>query len=126
MCRIATVNNARYEWDEHAPLLEGTGFRKDSFSTTANKDFMGTEGEVLQTLNPRQVAVFRYADAMTKIIAVPEPITEEFRRLLQRRRLLSTATVAGYNCASRFLVPLNVGDSQSNTVRFQSSKNTRL
>ncbi|GAM38227.1 hypothetical protein TCE0_033r08784 [Talaromyces pinophilus] len=77
----ATVNTARYEWDEHAPLLEGTGFREDVFRVLANKDFMGTEGEVLLALNPRQVAVFRYTDAMTKNIAVPEPIFEELRRL---------------------------------------------
>jgi alkylhydroperoxidase family enzyme len=81
MCRVATVNTARYEWDEHAPLLEGTGSREDAFRVLANKDFMGTEGEVLQALNPRRVAVFRYTDVMTKNIAVPEPIFEELRRL---------------------------------------------
>lgn len=111
ICRIAAVNHARYEWDQHAPLLEATGFSQEAFRVLANKDLTGTENEVLQVLNPRQVAVYRYTDAMTKNIAVPELIFDELRRLFTEKEIVEiTATVAGYNCVSRFLVALNVGE----------------
>lgn len=111
ICRIAAINHARYEWDQHAPLLEATGFSQEAFGVLANKDLTGTEDKVLQVLNPRQIAVLRYTDAMTKNIAVPEEIFDELRQLFTEKEIVEiTATVAGYNCVSRFLVALNVGE----------------
>lgn len=102
ICRIAIVNNARYERDQHAPLLKATGFSEEAFQVLANSNITGTEDEVLQTLNPRQVAVFRYTDAMTKNITVPESIFEELRRLFTEKEIVEiTATVAGYNCVNQ-------------------------
>jgi hypothetical protein len=48
---------------------------------------------------------------MTKNITVPESIFEELRRLFPEKDTVEiTATVAGDNCVSRFLVALNVGE----------------
>ena len=54
--------------------------------------------------------VIRYAEAMTRDIAVPDEVFEEVRRFLNDRQVVElTATVAAINCAARFLVALNVG-----------------
>ena len=77
----------------------------------ANRDLTGTEDEVLQALTSQEAAVFQYTDAMAKKIEVPESVFDELRRLFTEKETVEiTATVAGYNCVSRFLVALNVSE----------------
>ena len=69
------------------------------------------EGEVGVGLSERQRAVLAYADAMTVGIKVSEEIFAWLRKSFDERKVVEiTATVASYNCVSRFLVALDVGE----------------
>ena len=68
-------------------------------------------------LDERQWAVLEYTDAMTRAVAVPDPVFAELRRLFSEREVVEiTATVAAYNCVSRFLVALDVGETSSKKI----------
>lgn len=68
-------------------------------------------------LDERQVAVVRYTDAMTVGCRVPDEVFAEVKRLFGEREVVEiTATVAAYNCVSRFLVALDVGEMNGKEV----------
>lgn len=65
------------------------------------------EGE----LSEMQWAVMAYTDAMTRDVKVREEIFEKLRLYFGQKEIVEiTATVAAYNCVSRFLVALDVGE----------------
>jgi len=69
------------------------------------------EDVVGKVLNRAQRAVLRYTDAMTKTVQVPDEVFQELRECFGEREVVEiTATVAAYNCCSRFLVALDVGE----------------
>ncbi|KAF2004218.1 4-carboxymuconolactone decarboxylase-like protein [Amniculicola lignicola CBS 123094] len=112
ICRVAVLNNAWYEWDHHAPLLlSAPGIKEGDL-------------EALRTLPPRNTsttvvdeahsAVLAYTDAMTLDVTVPEAVFERLKKTFNEREIVElTATVAAYNCVSRFLVALNVGEKNT-------------
>lgn len=74
------------------------------------------EGEDVQHddyggLDERQRAVLAYTDAMTIGVKVSDGIFGELKGRFDERGVVEvTATVAAYNCVSRFLVALDVGE----------------
>ena len=55
------------------------------------------------------LAVIAYTDAMTRAIRVPAQIFANLREHLAERQIVElTATVAAYNCVSRFLEALQI------------------
>jgi len=65
------------------------------------------EGE----LTEMQWAVMAYTDAMTRDVRVGEEVFEKLKRYFGKKEIVEiTATVAAYNCVSRFLVALDVGE----------------
>lgn len=67
----------------------------------------GSRGE----LNEIQWAAVQHAEAMTQDVEVPKETFDRLRQWLNDRHMVEiTATVAASNCASRFLVALNVGE----------------
>ena len=121
ICRVAALNNADYEWEHHAPILQKEGKVSDQALEevrtgilskhqngveTKNEDIQGDVG-----LNEPQRIVLDYTDAMTRNIKVPEPIFTGLRQWFNEREIVEiTATIAAYNCVSRFLVALDVGE----------------
>lgn len=62
-------------------------------------------------LTEKQWAVVRYTDAMTRDVRVGEEVFGELKRLFSEQEIVEiTATIACYNCVSRFLVALDVGE----------------
>lgn len=58
-----------------------------------------------------QWAVMAYTDAMTRDVRVREEVFEKLKRYFGKKEIVEiTATVAAYNCVSRFLVALDVGE----------------
>jgi len=111
ICRPALINKAWFEWNAHAPiLLKSEGFTEEKL-------------KVVQELHPtdkgaldeRQWATLRYADAMTRDIAVPQSLFDEIRSIgfSEQEVVELTTTVAAYNMVSRFLVALDVGEQNS-------------
>ncbi|KAJ5367681.1 hypothetical protein N7541_001622 [Penicillium brevicompactum] len=107
ICRVAVINGALFEWEQHAPLLKEGGLSEEALKIVgdAQADFSSP------SLTPEQRAVLAYTDAMTKTITVPENVFENLKACFDEREVVEiTATVAAYNCVSRFLVALDVGE----------------
>jgi alkylhydroperoxidase family enzyme len=104
ICRVAVLNKAQYEWFQHAPLAKEAG---------VNESGLKGDGE---GLTEKQLAVLRYTDAMTKNIAVSDDIFQNLKRHFTDREVVEiTVTIAAYNCCSRFLVALDIGERNGQT-----------
>jgi alkylhydroperoxidase family enzyme len=101
ICRVALINKAEFEWSHHAPLAKEAGV-----------DQRGLRGEAgNKWLTPKQNAVLQYTDEMTKNITVSDETFENLRKCFSAKEIVEiTATVGAYNCCSRFLVALDVGE----------------
>ena len=121
ICRVASLNEAEYEWMHHAHILQHEGKAssrvleevrtgnpsKQQNGASTHRD----ESEEETGLNEQQWAVLNYTDAMTRNIKIPEPIFTGLRQWFNEREIVEiTATIAAYNCVSRFLVALDVGE----------------
>ncbi|KAI0451660.1 AhpD-like protein [Xylaria acuta] len=118
ICRVAVCNAAWYEWAHHAPLAAAAGLGP------AALEVVRREGDLLRDVSDRERedarrdglrdkewAVLRYADEMTRLVRVDDATFETLRNLCDEREVVEiTATVAAYNCVSRFLVALDVGE----------------
>ena len=113
ICRVAVLNKAWYEWEHHHPILEESGgVNAEGIAYLMERPRSGApraEGE--KVLDERHLAVVEYTDAMTVGCIVPQPLFDEVRKLFSEREVVEiTSTVAAYNCVSRFLVALDVGE----------------
>lgn len=111
ICRVAVVNGALFEWEQHAPLLKGGGLSEEAlkFIGDAQADF--SSEAAASVLSADQRAVLKYTDAMTKTIKVPDEVFAEVKGCYNDREVVEiTTTIAAYNCVSRFLVALDVGE----------------
>ena len=102
ICRVAVLNDAPYEWQAHAPLLQQAGFSDEQLA--AVREF-GDAADLI----PVHRLVLAYTDAMTRDVRVPDDVfAAVLDELGERGTVELTATVAGYNMVSRFLVALEV------------------
>jgi alkylhydroperoxidase family enzyme len=115
VCRIAVLNKASYEWKSHSPLAAAGGVSKEGLQTVLDTPRLPqgksgkSDGE--GGLSEKEWAVLVYADAMTKDVEVEDETWVEVKKHFGETEMVElTATVAGYNCVSRFLVALNVGE----------------
>jgi len=101
--RIAHLNRAPYEADQHAPIALREGLRQGQLDALALDDVPS------DLFDARERAVLAYADAMTRSVQVPDPVFQAVRRHFPDRELVElTATIAAYNMVSRFLEALQV------------------
>ena len=100
--RVALLNGAPYEADQHKPvaLREGvTQPQLDALATWAAAD----------CFDAAQRAVLRLTDAMTRDIHfAPEILAAVRERLGERGTVEAVATIAAYNMVSRFLEALQI------------------
>lgn len=72
--------------------------------------------EPREVLGPVLSAVLAYTDAMTLDVQVPDEVFAKVKDVFSEREVVEvTATVAAYNCVSRFLVALDVGERNAQT-----------
>jgi alkylhydroperoxidase family enzyme len=108
MCRIAVLNKAWFEWEQHEPLLSETGVLKAEQVEKLKDESWDGEG----LPSEGHVVVLKYTDAMTRGILVRDELFARLKRLFSDREVVEiTATAAGYNAVSRFLVALDVGET---------------
>ena len=126
ICRVAVLNEANYEWEHHVPILRDAGLGAQAVDEVQNRkawrgwigedaDAVGEEERTNQDgyggLDEKQRAVLAYTDAMTIGVKVNNEIFGELKRHFDEREVVEiTSTVAAYNCVSRFLVALDVGE----------------
>jgi alkylhydroperoxidase family enzyme len=125
ICRVAVLNNAWYEWDSHKPILENSGVLSaeaiESLKIKATED-KTTRGSMF---DEKHLAVLEYTDAMTLGCIVPEPLFAKLKSFFSEKEVVEiTSTVAAYNCVSRFLVALDVGEMAEKYDVDMSGKST--
>jgi alkylhydroperoxidase family enzyme len=119
--RIAVLNNAVYEWNIHAPLAWMPGVQAQELQDARSlPSFCQAAEEIIgawkkSCLTARQQAVLAYTDAMTESVTVSDNVFHQLVKaeLSDREIVELTTTVAGYNCVSRILVALDVGENNS-------------
>ncbi|KAJ5675341.1 hypothetical protein N7462_008238 [Penicillium macrosclerotiorum] len=122
VCRVAVLNGAVYEWNAHAPLALKGGVQPDQLQAARTLPCTA-EGDVteLETspLTPTQRAVLRYTDQMTRTIKVQDAVFAQLQTVgLNDREIVELTTgIAGYNCVSRFLVALDVGENNDREMK---------
>jgi AhpD family alkylhydroperoxidase len=100
--RIAILNGAPYEADQHAPIALREGLTEDQLAALA-------DWQTSSSFDSAQRAVLAYTDAMTKSVRVPEPTFRSVREHFDSRALVElTVTIAAYNMVSRFLEALEI------------------
>ena len=101
ICRVALINKAEFEWSHHAPLAKAAGV-----------DERGLRGEAgNEWLTSSQNSVLQYTDEMTKSVRVSDGTFQNLRKYFSDKEIVEiTAMIGAYNCCSRFLVALDVGE----------------
>ena len=105
--RVALVNGAPYEADQHAPIALREGVSQAQLDALA-------EWENSTIFDAQDRAVLAYTDAMTRHVQVPDSVFKEVRAHFSDRELVElTATIATYNMVSRFLEALEIHSSDT-------------
>lgn len=100
--RIAHLNGASYEADQHAPIA-----RKEGMSDAQIKALESWESSKL--FDEQQRAVLAYCDAMTRDVQVTDALFFEVQQFFDERGVVElTATIAAYNMVSRFIEALQI------------------
>ncbi|KAI5295644.1 hypothetical protein KEM52_000724 [Ascosphaera acerosa] len=131
VCRIAVLNGAVYEWNAHAPLalkggISGAGLQ----ACRSLSEYVVHDGEEGNKTNERNGwfsdalsaagwAVMAYADQMTRQVDVADAVFGKLREagLTDREVVELTAGIGAYNCVSRFLVALDIGENNDKEMR---------
>jgi AhpD family alkylhydroperoxidase len=100
--RVAVINAASYEADQHALIARNEGL------SDAQLEALSTWGES-DVFDSQQRAVLAFTDAMTLEIRVPDDVFNRVRAEFDERSIVElTATIACYNMVSRFLEALQI------------------
>ena len=122
VCRVAVLNQAVYEWNAHAPLALKGGVKPEELRVCRTLPSTA-EGDVTQlersALDSKQRAVLRYTDQMTRTITVEDEVFAQLQAVgFSDREIVELTTgIAGYNCVSRFLVALDVGENNAREMK---------
>ncbi|CAD5371705.1 Carboxymuconolactone decarboxylase family protein [Rubrivivax sp. A210] len=101
--RIAHLNGAPYEAQQHAPIAIQEGLSPAQLAALA--DWRAAAA----LFSPLQQAALALADTMTREIQVPRVQIEALRALLGEREVVElVGTIAAYNMVSRFLEALDI------------------
>lgn len=101
--RIAHLNGATYEAQQHAPIALQEGL------TQAQLDALADWHAAADRFTPLQREVLALCDAMTREVHVADALLQAVRERLGERQLVElVATIASYNMVSRFLEALQI------------------
>ncbi|POR32679.1 Uncharacterized protein TPAR_07118 [Tolypocladium paradoxum] len=108
--RVAVCNKAWYEWKHHAPLAAQAGVSQAALEVVKREAALdGTDRP--QDFSEKLWAVLLYTDEMTRNVQVKDETFALVKSLFNDKEVVEiTATIATYNCVSRFLVALDVGE----------------
>ncbi|EHK65210.1 carboxymuconolactone decarboxylase family protein [Achromobacter arsenitoxydans] len=104
--RVATLNNAPYEFEAHVPHALAGGMPQAVIDILR----ANPAPDQVPGLAPGEAEVLALTDAMTRDIEVPDAVFAPLRGRYDDAQLVElAATVGAYNMVSRFLVALRVG-----------------
>jgi AhpD family alkylhydroperoxidase len=100
--RVALLNGASYEADQHAPIALKEGLTQTQLDSLH-------AWETTDVFNEKERAVLAYCDTMTKKVQVPDAVYNKVANFFDAEQMVElTATIAAYNMVSRFLEALQV------------------
>lgn len=100
--RVAILNRAPYEADQHAPIA-----LKEGVSQAQLDELEHWSSSTL--FDERTRAVLAYTDEMTLNVQVPNAVFEQIRNHFNDKEIVElSATIATYNMVSRFLEALEI------------------
>jgi AhpD family alkylhydroperoxidase len=100
--RIAIVNGAPYEADQHRPIALKLGISEQQLDALA-------QWESSTVFDDTQRKVLTYCDTMTKSVQVPDATFKAVQDIFTPAEMVElTATIAAYNMVSRFLEALQI------------------
>lgn len=110
--RVAYLNRAPYEADQHAPIALKEGLSQAQLDALKDREDTALFSECEQ-------AVLDYTDAMTLNVQVEDTIFNAVKKHFNDREMVElTATIATYNMVSRFLEALQIhSDDPRHTAR---------
>ncbi|EAU32642.1 conserved hypothetical protein [Aspergillus terreus NIH2624] len=125
ICRVGRLNGAVYEWNIHGPLALKAGVSVQQLHEAStlppftDKDDEAQKAWKDTSLTRTQQIVLQYTDEVTMSVAVSDDVFQELRQVLgsDGEVVELTTTVAGYNCVSRILVALDVGEHSTSRMK---------
>ncbi|KAL4973918.1 AhpD-like protein [Aspergillus desertorum] len=124
--RVAVITEAVYEWNAHAPLALKGGIKPEELNAvrtlpstaTGNVD-AAVEALGQSALTPQQRAIVRYTDEMTQTVKVQDGTFAQLQKegFSDREIVELTTGIACYNCVSRVLVALDVGENNARQMK---------
>ena len=99
--RVAVLNGAEYEFEAHVPHALAAGVSEEAIAQLRRDD--------ITAFSDLELLVIRYTDAITRDLVVPEALYPQLDRHFDAKTLVElTATIAGYNMVSRFLIAMRI------------------
>jgi AhpD family alkylhydroperoxidase len=99
--RVAVLNGAVYEFEAHVPHALAAGMTQEQIDHLRRDETGG--------FSALEKLVLQYTDAMTRDLVVPEALYPELDKAFDAKTLVElTATIAGYNMVSRFLIAMRI------------------
>ncbi|KKA28808.1 hypothetical protein TD95_002872 [Thielaviopsis punctulata] len=124
--RVAVCNRAWYEWMHHAPLAVKGGVSEEAMEVVKIEKPLN-EVPKSELLSEKQWAVLVYTDEMTRNVQVTDETFDKLKALFSDREVVEiTGTIATYNCVSRFLVALDVGERNGTGPGKQPRSSTQM
>jgi len=107
ICYIAVLNDATYEWTAHAPLALKAGASREALEAVLKGDVKDVE-----RLSEDERLVLAFTEQSTKNVRVEDELFAKLKHRFSDQEVMElTITVSGYNMVSRFLVALDVTES---------------
>ncbi|KAL2206065.1 carboxymuconolactone decarboxylase [Sarocladium strictum] len=107
--RVAVCNRAWYEWSHHAPLAVAGGVSQEALEVIKQEELPAQRPA--EVVGERLWAAVVYTDEMTRKVQVSDEVFKLVREQFNDQEVVElTTTIACYNCVSRFLVALDVGE----------------
>jgi AhpD family alkylhydroperoxidase len=105
--RVAMLNQAQYEFIQHAPEARKEGV-SDAVIAAVKEQAIGA------TFGGLERRVLEYTDAMTRDIRVPQPLFDAVCAELGEEQMVELSlTIAAYNMVSRFLEAMQIEPEQA-------------
>ena len=113
ICYVAVLNHAVYEWTAHAPLGLKAGVKREALESVLKGDIKDTA-----VLSEEEIDVLEFTRQSTKEIKVGDDVMEKLKaRYTDQQVMELTITVGAYNMVSRFLVALDVTESNGKEMK---------
>ncbi len=108
ICAVARLNDAGYEWYQHAPEFLDAGGPQGQLDALDDVDAAARNAALF---DEAERAALELTIEMTRGVKVSDATLERARRLFGDRQLTElVGTIATYNMVSRFLVALGVDE----------------